>query len=131
MRTLYIIPELARQLPERCCVVVVPPLLRELILHTIANGPLRRDAAEHRRLAAFLRDQLRALPAAPLELPMPRDVRAQEVAVRLRMSRRTTRPSMRSRVAPERADERSSGSFREKQVCRSVAGGNRRVYCMR
>jgi len=84
MRTLYIAPEFVRQMPERCCVVVVAPLLRELILHTIAQGSLRRDAPEHRRLAEFLLDQLRVLPAVPLELPMPRDARAQHVAARLR-----------------------------------------------
>jgi AraC-like DNA-binding protein len=84
MRTLYIVPDLAQQMPDRCCVVVVGPLLRELILYATANGPLRRDVPEHLRLAAVLRDQLRVVPSAPLELPMPRDVRAAEVAERLR-----------------------------------------------
>jgi len=84
MRTLYLLPELAAALPRRCCVVEVAPLLRELILHAIAQGPLRRDCAEHRRLVAFLLDRLRALPVVPLELPMPRDERALRVALRLR-----------------------------------------------
>ncbi len=86
MRTLYIQPRLAALLPRRCCVVVVPPLLRQLILHTMALGMLRRDVPEHRRLVAFLLDQVRGLPAAPLELPMPRDERALRVATRLRDS---------------------------------------------
>jgi AraC-like DNA-binding protein len=84
MRTLYLLPELAAGLPRRCCVVEVAPLLRELILHAIAQGPLRRDRPEHRRLVDFLLDQLRALPVVPLELPMPRDERALRVALRLR-----------------------------------------------
>ena len=84
MRTLYLLPELAAELPSRCCVVSVPPLLRELILHGVAQAPLRRDRAEHRRLVDFLLDQLRELPVVPLELPMPRDARALRVAVRLR-----------------------------------------------
>jgi AraC-like DNA-binding protein len=84
MRTLYLVPELARHMPTRCFVLVVGPLLRELILHTIANRSLRRDVPEHRRLAGVLCDQLRILPAIPLELPLPRDTRAQEVASRLR-----------------------------------------------
>jgi AraC-like DNA-binding protein len=92
MRTLYIAPELVGQMPERCFVLVVGPLLRELILHTIANGPLRRDVPEHRRLAGVLCDQLRALPSVPLELPMPRDTRAQEVALRLRDEPSDTSP---------------------------------------
>jgi AraC-like DNA-binding protein len=65
-------------------VVAVPPLLRHLVLHLMTVGNLRRDAPEHRRMLAFLLDQLRALPAAPLELPLPRDRRALRVAVRLR-----------------------------------------------
>lgn len=84
MRTLYLAPKLVAGLPGRCCVVAVPPLLRELILHTVAQGALRSDVPEHRRLVDFLLDQLRVLPAVPLELPMPRDPRALRVAVRLR-----------------------------------------------
>ncbi len=84
MRTLYVAPRLARTLPSRCCVVAVAPLLRELILHAVARGPLRGDLAEHRHLIDFLVDQLRELPAAPLELPVPRDARALRVALRLR-----------------------------------------------
>src|SRR4029453_13294585 len=84
MRTLYLVPALARALPKRCCVLAVPRLLQELILHAIARGPLRRDVAEHRRLAGFLVDQLRELPAAPPQLPVPRDEPALPVPPRLR-----------------------------------------------
>ena len=84
MRTLYIVAALVAALPHRCAVVAIPPLLRELILHAVAQGPLRRDVAQHRRLVFFLLDQLRELPAVPLELPMPRDARALRVALRLR-----------------------------------------------
>lgn len=80
MRTLYLAPRLLRSLPRRCCVVAVAPLLRELILHTMREGMLRRDDAAHRHLVDVLLDQLRALPAAPLELPLPRDGRALRVA---------------------------------------------------
>lgn len=84
MRTLYILPTLVRNLPQRCCVLAVPPLLRHLILHVIAHSPLRRDTPEHRRLVGFLLDQLRALPSVPLELPMPRDARAVRAAERMK-----------------------------------------------
>jgi AraC-like DNA-binding protein len=84
MRTLYIVPKLVGGLARRCCVVAVSPLLRQVILHVIAQGTLRRDVPEHRRLVGFLLDQLRILPAVPLELPMPRDARAVRVAQRLR-----------------------------------------------
>jgi len=83
MRTLYLAPQLVRDLPGRCGVVAVSPLLRQLILHATAQGPLRRDVPTHRRLVAFLLDQLRELPAVPLELPMPRDARAMRIAQRL------------------------------------------------
>jgi AraC-like DNA-binding protein len=65
-------------------VVAVAPLLRELVLHAVACGPLRGDLDEHRHLIDCLLDQLRELPAAPLELPVPRDDRALRVALRLR-----------------------------------------------
>lgn len=84
MRTLYILPALVRSLPGRCCVLGVSPLLRHLILHVIAQSPLRRAVPEHRRLAGFLLDQLRTLPVVPLELPMPRDARALRAAIRMR-----------------------------------------------
>lgn len=84
MRTLYLAPKLVSGLPRRCCVVAVSPLLRQLILHATAQGPLRREVPAHRRLVAFLLDQLRELPAMPLELPMPRDARAVRIALRLR-----------------------------------------------
>jgi AraC-like DNA-binding protein len=84
MRTLYLTPDLARALPGRCCVVAVAPLLRELVLHAVARGPLRADVAEHRHLVDCIVDRLRELPAAPLELPVPRDERALRVALRLR-----------------------------------------------
>ena len=84
MRTLYLAPTLVRELPRRCCVVAVAPLLRHLILHATAQGPLRRAVPAHRRLVAFLLDLLRELPAVPLELPMPRDARAVRIALRLR-----------------------------------------------
>jgi len=84
MRTLYFLPRMVKALPQRCSVIEVSPLLRELILRAVAMGPLRGDVPEHRRLVDFMLDQLRVLPALPLELPMPRDPRALRIAVRIR-----------------------------------------------
>jgi AraC-like DNA-binding protein len=62
-------------------VVNVSPLLRELILAAVeAPGPLRR----RRLLAAFLLDELRAAPVAPLYLPEPEDPRLKRIAQALR-----------------------------------------------
>src|ERR1700756_3934922 len=43
MRTLYLKPQLAKGLPDGCCVVNVSPLLKELILHACALGTLKRS----------------------------------------------------------------------------------------
>jgi len=84
MRTIYFPPRMVESLPQRCCVIEVSPLLRELILRAVAMGPLRSDVPEHRRLVEFMLDLLRILPTLPLELPMPRDSRALRVAIRIR-----------------------------------------------
>src|SRR5262249_37477345 len=80
MRTIYIVPERAADLPFCCRVVAIAPLLRELILHATGIGPLRTDVPEHERLVAFLLDQIKVLPVVPLDLPMPRDPRALRIA---------------------------------------------------
>jgi AraC-like DNA-binding protein len=83
MRTLYFKPGLAKSLPRECCVVNVPPLLRELILHTIEIGMLNRAIPRHARLIGVLIDQLRVLSTVPLQLPQPVDSRARRVAALL------------------------------------------------
>lgn len=84
MRTIYFPPKLVKTFPNRCCVIEVSLLMRELILRVVSMGPLRRDVPEHWRLVDFMLDQLRVLPTLPLELPMPRDPRALRVAIRIR-----------------------------------------------
>lgn len=75
MRSFYLTPEAARQLPTTCQVLEVTPLARELIR---AAGELPVDydeAGPAGRLVAVLLDQLAALPQAAFTLPMPRDPR--------------------------------------------------------
>ena len=84
MRSLYFKPSLAASLPRECCVLNVPPLLRELILHTIDIGMLNRVIPEHSRLIGVLIDQLRVMSTVPLQLPQPADARACRVAEHLR-----------------------------------------------
>jgi AraC-like DNA-binding protein len=83
LRTLYFKPGIARSLPRECCVMNVPPLVRELILHTIDIGMLNRTIPEHARLIGVLIDQLRVLRAVPLQLPQPTDARAARVSALL------------------------------------------------
>lgn len=80
MRTLYFKPRLVRSLPRQCCVVNVPPLLRELILETCACGSLSSRTQSQRHLLAVLLDRLKNLQLVPLQLPMPTDIRARRVA---------------------------------------------------
>jgi AraC-like DNA-binding protein len=80
MRTLFFKPGVARSLPRDCCVVNVPPLMRELILHTIEIGMLNRAIPAHARLIGVLIDQLKVLSTVPLQLPQPSDSRASKVA---------------------------------------------------
>ena len=82
VRTLYLRSALGA-LPKGLHAVNVPPLLRELILHAVVTSPLRADVAEHQRLVGVLIDQLRLLPQAPLQVPMPTDPRARALADRL------------------------------------------------
>jgi len=80
MRTLYLRPRLARTLPRACCVVNVPPLLKELILHACTLPALKKKIESHRHLIEFIVDQLAAIQTVPLQLPNPSDPRAQRVA---------------------------------------------------
>jgi AraC-like DNA-binding protein len=80
MRSPYFKPGMARSLPRECCVVNVPPLLRELILYTIDIGMLNRAIPAHARLIGVLVDQLRVLSTVPLQLPQPADPRAIKAA---------------------------------------------------
>jgi AraC-like DNA-binding protein/mannose-6-phosphate isomerase-like protein (cupin superfamily) len=80
MRTLYLKAGLARSLPRNCCVVNVPPLLNELILHACAIGALRQRIDWQRHLIEVILDQLRAIRMVPLQLPNLSDGRARRVA---------------------------------------------------
>lgn len=80
MRSLYLVPGLARAGPKRCAVVSVAPLLRELILHAVRLRVLERGVPAHRRLVGVILDQIATLPAMPLQLPLPSDRRALGVA---------------------------------------------------
>jgi AraC-like DNA-binding protein len=82
VRSLYFTVGIVDLAPE-CRAMNVPPLLRELILHAVATAPLYSDVSEHQRIVGVILDQLQALPAAPLQLPLPQDPRALLVATQL------------------------------------------------
>jgi AraC-like DNA-binding protein len=83
MRTLYFRPKLGRSLPQKCFVMNVTSLLRELVLHACRIGRLPKRAAAERRLIEMIIDHLKAVESVPLQLPRPVDPRAQKVVARL------------------------------------------------
>ena len=80
MRTLYLRLRLARALPRGCCVVNVPPLLRELILSACKLASLTKTIPGHAHLIDVIVDQVKAIEMVPLQLPNPSDPRALRVA---------------------------------------------------
>jgi AraC-like DNA-binding protein len=83
VRTLFFVAGFAGRMPDRCRAVNVSPLVRELVLHAVRLGMLRRSVPSEARLARVVVDQLETLPTVPLQLPMPRDARARRAAERL------------------------------------------------
>jgi AraC-like DNA-binding protein/mannose-6-phosphate isomerase-like protein (cupin superfamily) len=83
LRSLYVHPVATGGLPETCCVVGVPPLLRELILRAVSFGEQVAPGGPEARVLALIPDELRALEPEPLHLPLPRDRRLTAVTGRL------------------------------------------------
>src|SRR6266550_371098 len=58
LRTLYLLPSLDKSLPDRCRVVGISPLLRELILRIVELDTLNIRRAAHAHLISVLLDHL-------------------------------------------------------------------------
>jgi AraC-like DNA-binding protein len=82
MRTLYVKTHLIR-FSRTCCVVSVPPLLRELILHACTFPGLRRRVKAEAHIIDMIVDQLERLEVTPLQLIHPSDPRAARIATAL------------------------------------------------
>jgi AraC-like DNA-binding protein/quercetin dioxygenase-like cupin family protein len=80
MRTLYLKPRLAKTLPRNCCVINVPPLLKELILHVCSLAVLSKSIPRQHHLTDVIIDQLEGIQMIPLQLPNLSDPRALRVA---------------------------------------------------
>lgn len=75
MRTLYIRPDAAPDLPDSCCLLEVSPLLRALIL-ALVEEPVAYDLTGRAGLIATLAlKELRFLKIPALHLPMPGEAR--------------------------------------------------------
>ena len=86
MRTLYIIPEAASKLPQECCVVSVPPHLRELILHAVTLPHLYKLDSLEERIMNLILDLVQILKVAPLDLSMPTDARLKKISETLTLN---------------------------------------------
>ena len=83
LRTLYILPRLGAMLPERCRVVGISPLLRELILRIVELDSLNLRIPAHAHLVAVLLDHLHIMESDAVHLPLPRDRRAKQIVTLL------------------------------------------------
>lgn len=79
MRNIYFDPVIFDGLADGCCVVDVPPLLRELVLRVCALQPDYDEQGADSRLVQVLVDQLKAVEQAAFYLPRPSDERLQQV----------------------------------------------------
>jgi len=73
-RTLYLHPSITAELPDECCVVNVPALLRELILY-VTDFHLTPSPVLLSQLMKVLPELLATLEPEPLQLPLPGDRR--------------------------------------------------------
>ena len=83
MRTLYLRPGLVEREDLSCVVLSVSPLLRELILETVALGELSLRNREHRTVRDLTALHLARATPMPTEIRVPRDPRALRVARRI------------------------------------------------
>ena len=86
LRALYLPPGICRSLPDRCRVVGISPLLRELILRIAELENLRVRNLVHAHLLSVLLDHLQVVESDAVYLPQPRDVRAKRIAALLQQA---------------------------------------------
>jgi AraC-like DNA-binding protein len=80
MRAIYIDPAVAETIAADCKVILVSPLLRALMLELV-EAPLDYDLAGRvGHVEALFLDEIQALDAQPLHIPMPRDPRLRRVS---------------------------------------------------
>ena len=108
MVSVYVQPGQVQLRLDRCCVVQVSAFLREIILRCALDESEDPKAVRLRRESVLL-DEIRTVDVAPLELVMPADDRARNVALEFLAdpSQRMTRAEWAARVgASERTLER-------------------------
>jgi AraC-like DNA-binding protein len=79
LRALYVAPTLSTTLPDKCCVVEISALMRELILRVSELKGLNSDIPLHSHLVPVMLDHLHLMQSDPIHLPLPRDGRAKRI----------------------------------------------------
>ena len=79
LRYIYVQYDYTRDLPQTPQVMQVTTLLRALILEFMSYPRSETDKGPAARIAAVILDQLKMLPVAPLQLPMPQDARLRDL----------------------------------------------------
>ncbi|GAB4524123.1 MAG: helix-turn-helix transcriptional regulator [Roseibium sp.] len=79
LRYIYVQYEHTIDLPQTAQVMQVTTLLRSLILEFMSYPRAETVQGPAARIAAVILDQLKLLPAAPLQLPMPQDPRLRDL----------------------------------------------------
>jgi AraC-like DNA-binding protein len=79
LRNLFIDPTATAGMPQKCAVLKVSPLLRELILKAVQIGEEYEPESAGWRLMQVVLDEMRQAPVTPLHLPMARDRRVLRV----------------------------------------------------
>lgn len=80
MRTLYLKPRLAKDLPRTCCVINVSTLLKELILYACGLSRLKKCVRWQSHLIGVILHQLEMVQTVPLQLPHLSDARLVRIA---------------------------------------------------
>jgi AraC-like DNA-binding protein len=83
VRNVFVRMDAAPGLPERCAVVQIGPLLRELLLAVMRLPPLYDEDGADGRLVRVRLDRIAILPDEPLHLPMPINKKLRALAVEL------------------------------------------------
>jgi AraC-like DNA-binding protein/mannose-6-phosphate isomerase-like protein (cupin superfamily) len=79
IRTIFVDPHAAPDLPKANCVIGVSPLLRELIVAAMGVPLDYESDTRDDRLMRLLLDELREVDVLPLHLPLPHDARLRSI----------------------------------------------------
>jgi len=81
MRSVFVRPDSFPNLPTETKAVSISPLLSELIKASVSLKPPYAEDSRDARIMHLILDELALLPALPLSLPQPADLRIQQICL--------------------------------------------------